>query len=151
MVLLYSPKVGEVLECDFGDFVSPPLSPVFNGPIPNEICKKRMVIVLNGKLPNNCCLVVPVSSSGNPHSVQRGFHVHLPPELIKQTKFYDARDRWAICECVTHVSKQRLSVIKDAGVPVTSFLPNEVVTLIQMAMIKTLNGSALIKTQKTVD
>ena len=50
----YSPKVGEVLECDFGQFqydptTQLPLTNNYNGRIPPEIVKRRMVIVLNGK------------------------------------------------------------------------------------------------------
>ncbi|KPZ10967.1 hypothetical protein ALO40_200107 [Pseudomonas syringae pv. viburni] len=75
MALTYTPKVGEVLECDFGDFVKPPLKPVYNGLMTPEIRKRRMVVVLNGRLPNGCTMVVPISSSGNPNAVQRGMHV----------------------------------------------------------------------------
>nr|WP_259643671.1 type II toxin-antitoxin system PemK/MazF family toxin [Pseudomonas syringae] len=42
-----------------------------------EIRKRRMVVVLNGRLPNGCTLVVPISSSGNPNAVHRGMHVFL--------------------------------------------------------------------------
>ena len=148
MTLAYSPKVGEVLECDFGDFVTPPLNPIFNGLISPEMRKKRMVIVLNGKLPNGCCLVIPISSSGDANSVQRGFHVYLPPALLQQTNFYDKRDRWAIAECVTHVSKQRLNQIKDNGAVVTNMIPRDFVTQIQKAVIKTLSAATLIATGK---
>ena len=140
MTLAYSPKVGEVLECDFGDFVTPPLNPIFNGLISPEMRKKRMVIVLNGKLPNGCCLVIPISSSGDANSVQRGFHVYLPPALLQH--------RWAIAECVTHVSKQRLNQIQDNGAVVTNMIPRDFVTQIQKAVIKTLSAATLIATGK---
>lgn len=144
MPIAYSPKVGEILECDFGEYRSPILNPRYDGLIPNEIRKRRLVVVLNGKLPNGCCLVIPISSSGNQHAVTRGFYVHIPPTMITQTQFYDQRDRWVVTDCVTHVSKDRLFKITNAGAPVNDILPRALVTTIQQAMIKTLNASALL-------
>jgi uncharacterized protein YifN (PemK superfamily) len=144
MALSYSPKVGEIIECDFGEFLDPPLNPEYNGLIPNEIRKKRMVVVMNGKLPNGCCLVVPISSTGNPNSLERGFHVPIDMGLIPVTSFYDRRERWAVTECVTHVSKKRLFQIKDKGAPITNILPRDLVTKIQKAVIKTTNATALL-------
>ena len=46
MALTYTPKVGEVLECDFGEFLQPPMTPVYNALMPPEIRKRRMVVVL---------------------------------------------------------------------------------------------------------
>lgn len=145
MAINYSPKVGELLECDFGEFRDPPLKPKYDGLVSPEIRKCRMVVVLNGKLPNGCVVVIPISSSGNPNAEQRGYHVAIPTELIEVTDFYDRRERWAITECITHVSKERLSVIKQKGAPVKkNQLPRDLVTKIQRAMIKTLNAGALI-------
>lgn len=144
MALSYSPKVGELLECDFGEYVNPPFTPKYNGLIANEIRKRRMVVVLNGKLPNNCCLVIPVSSTGNADSEMRGYHVHIDSSLVTLTQFYDKRDRWAISECVTHVSKGRLFRIFNGGVPVSDILPRDVMEHIQRAAIKTLNANSLL-------
>jgi uncharacterized protein YifN (PemK superfamily) len=144
MALSYSPKVGEIIECDFGEVVNPPLRPKYNGLIPNEIRKKRMVVVLNGKLPNGCCLVVPISSTGDPDSLRRGFHVPIDMDLIPVTGFYDRRERWAVADCVTHVSKQRLFQIKDGGAVITNYLPRDLVTKIQKAVIKTINATGLL-------
>ncbi|MBI6669646.1 hypothetical protein B1F77_16220 [Pseudomonas syringae] len=144
MALTYTPKVGEVLECDFGDFVQPPLKPVYNGLMTPEIRKRRMVVVLNGRLPNGCTMVVPISSSGNPNAVQRGMHVFLDPALFTITSFYDKRNRWALAECITHVSKDRLSQIKDRGAPIPTFLPRDKVIAIQKAVIKAIAASVLL-------
>jgi len=144
MALTYSPRVGEVLECDFGEFIQPPIMPKYNGLIPNEIRKQRMVVVLNGKLPNGCCLVVPISSTGNQNSLARGFHVHLPTNLFSVTSFYDQRDRWAVAECTTHVSKERLFQIKEKGAPIATYLPNDIVTAVQKAVIKTISAAVLL-------
>ncbi|GFZ69074.1 hypothetical protein PSE10B_55960 [Pseudomonas amygdali pv. eriobotryae] len=144
MALTYTPRVGEVLECDFGEFLQPPLKPVYNGLMAPEIRKRRMVVVLNGRLPNGCTMVVPISSSGNPNAVQRGMHVFLEPALFKVTSFYDRRDRWVLAECITHVSKDRLSQIKERGAPIPTFLPREKVAAIQKAIIKTIAASGLL-------
>lgn len=144
MALTYTPKVGEVLECDFGDFLQPPIRPVYNALMPPEIRKRRMVVVLNGRLPNGCTLVVPISSSGNANAVQRGIHVLLPTQLFTVTSFYDKRDRWALAECITHVSKDRLSQIKEKGAPIPTYLPRDKVTEIQKAVIKTISAAALL-------
>lgn len=144
MALTYTPKVGEVLECNFGEFLQPPLNPVYDGLISPEIRKRRMVVVLNGRLPNGCTLVVPISSHLNPNAVQRGIHVLLEQALFTVTSFYDQRDRWALAECITHVSKDRLSQIKDRGARIPTFLPRDKVTAIQKAIIKTIAASALL-------
>nr|CRY96832.1 hypothetical protein [uncultured prokaryote] len=144
MAITFTPNVGELIECDFGEFLTPPPNPIFDGIISPEIIKKRLVVVLNGRLPNECVLVVPISSSGNPNAVTRGFHVHLPTKLITVTKFYDRRDRWAIADCMTHVSKKRLFPIWNGPTLVKDYLPREVVTAIQKAAIKSLSASALL-------
>jgi uncharacterized protein YifN (PemK superfamily) len=144
MAISFSPAAGELLDCDFGEYVEPPLRPIYNGLLPNEMRKKRMVVVMNGKLPNGCCLVIPVSSSGNPGCVKRGFHVYLAPELITETKFYDKRCRWVVTECVTHVSKMRLYRIKNNGVPISDRLPISVMEKVRRAMIQTLNAGSLL-------
>lgn len=141
MAIAYSPRVGEILECDFGEFMVPPLRPIFNGIISPEIRKRRLCIVLNGKLPNGCVLVVPVSSSGNANAVQRGIHVLLPQGLINVTNFYDNRDRWAIAECVGSVSKQRLFKLPQGA---AGNAPRDFVELIQRAVIKTVSASSLL-------
>lgn len=144
MTIAYSPKVGEILECHFGEYRDPRLEPPYDGHLPSEIRKKRLVVVLNGKLPNNCCLVVPISSSHAPNSVTRGYHVPIPTNLITQTSFYDRRDRWAITDCIAHVSKERLFQIKERGAPITDILPRALVEAIQRAAIRTLNASSLL-------
>lgn len=147
MALTYSPKVGEILECDFGDFSIPPLVPIYNGLISPEIRKRRMIAVINGKLPNGCCLVVPISSSCNPSAVERGFHIHLESPIFIETKFHiDNRDRWALCECVTHVSKKRLFRMFNNGVQITKILYRDKVTEIQKSIVRVSNAYSLLHT-----
>ena len=145
MALIYSPKVGEILECNFGDFLKPPPEPIYNGLISPEIRKRRMVAVVNGKLPNGCCLVVPISSSHNPSAVERGFHIHLGSEIFCETKFHtDDRDRWALCECITHVSKKRLFRMFNNGIQVTKILSSNKVAEIQKSIIWSSNAQFLL-------
>lgn len=151
MALTYTPKVGEILECDFGEFLQPPPKPIYDGLMSPEIRKRRMVVVLNGRLPNGCTLVVPISSSGNANAVQRGMHVFLEPDLFTITSFYDKRDRWALAECITHVSKDRLSQIKNRGVPIPTFLPRDKVAAIQRAVIKTIAATALLAPESSAE
>ena len=145
MALTYSPKVGEILECNFGEFLNPPLEPIYNGILAPEIRKRRMIAVINGKLPNGCCLVIPISSSHNPNAVERGFHVHLGSEIFNETKFHcDSRDRWALCECITHVSKRRLFRMFNNGAQVSKILDSAKVTEIQKSIVRVSNASSLI-------
>ncbi|MNK14219.1 PemK-like protein [compost metagenome] len=144
MALRYQPKVGEVVECDFGQFPDPPITPPANGRIPNEMRKRRLALVLNGRLPNGCALVVPLSSSHNADAVTRGFHVLLPAALVPVTHAYDPRDRWAIAECITHVARARLHPLRDRNGPLTVYLPRDVVADIQRAVLRSCSGLSLL-------
>lgn len=144
MTLRYQPKVGEIVECDFGQFPDPPIAPPAKGRIPNEMRKRRLSVVLNGRLPNGCVLVIPLSSSHNPDAVRRGFHVHLPSALVPVTHAYDPRDRWAIAECVTHVARARLHPLRDRNGSLSVHLPREVVTAIQTAVLRSCSGLSLL-------
>jgi uncharacterized protein YifN (PemK superfamily) len=148
MTISYSPKVGEILECDFGEYRTPRLTPPYDGLLPSEIRKRRLAVVLNGKLPNNCCLVVPISSTHAPNSVTRGYHVLIDPKHITRTSFYDQRDRWAITDCLEHVSKERLFQVQERGAPITDILPRELVEAIQRAAIRTINAGSLLAAPK---
>jgi len=124
--------------------MQPPVVPAVNALMPPEIRKRRLVVVLNGKLPNGGTLVVPISSSGNPGAVSRGVHVLLTTDLFPVTSFYDKCDRWALAECITHVSKSRLSQIRDKGKPMPTYLPRDKVADVQKAVVKTISASVLL-------
>lgn len=144
----YSPKVGEVLECDFGQFQYDPRDqkPVMNnydGRIPPEIVKKRMVVVLNGKLDSGC-LVVPISSTKNLGGISKGLHVLLEPGNFRVTNFYDNRDRWAKTDLMQMVSRHRLYKLMDNGQRFDHYLNRDEVTKIQLAVIKAISASSLL-------
>lgn len=148
MAITYTPKVGEVLECNFGDFKRLESSGTFDeknydGRIPNEMIKRRMVVVINAKLDGNC-LVVPISSTKRISSIKSGHHVPLDKNLFRITDFYDKRDRWAKAETIQLVSKKRLFKLKDNNSRFDLYFPRETVTSIQKAIIKTINANALI-------
>lgn len=130
--------------------MQPPVVPAVNALMPPEIRKRRLVVVLNGKLPNGGTLVVPISSSGNQDAVNRGVHVLLTTDLFPVTSFYDQRDRWALAECITHVSKNRLSQIRNKGKPIPTYLPREKVADVQKAVVKTISASVLLNPQQPV-
>lgn len=142
-MLNYSPIVGEIVECDFGKDRQPLLKPQFDGIILNEMRKRRPAVVLNAKLPNGCCLIVPVSSKGVIDCVNRGFHVPLDATFFPADLF-DRRDRWAISECMAHVSKKRLFPYMKDGKRVQILLDRTVVERVQRSMIRTLNGKSLL-------
>ena len=134
------PKSGRILECDFGEWVT---QPNFDGHLPPEMCKKRMVIVLNGNL-NGLCQVVPISSTKT-IGMEAKYHVELDTSFFPITDFYDKRQRWAKAELIQPVSKQRLfHILDDNKQKIQKYLPFEVVEQIQFAAIDALNASRLL-------
>ncbi|GAB0720631.1 hypothetical protein NB16F79_28210 [Escherichia coli] len=81
MAINFSPKVGEILECNFGNY---PVSQngqfsttYYDGRIPPEMIKNRLVVVLNGKINGNACIVVPLSTTRDHDKLNRGMHVEI--------------------------------------------------------------------------
>ena len=147
MAITYIPKIGEVLECDFGNFkkIGQEIDKRnYNGRIPNEMIKRRMVMVINPKIGGGCHLVVPISWTRNVSSIRNGTHVSLDEQYFKVTNFYDRRERWAKCEALQLVSNQRLFKMIDNGERFDQILPREVVELIQRGVIAAINGKSLI-------
>jgi uncharacterized protein YifN (PemK superfamily) len=146
MALPYSPKVGEVLECDFGDFPKDGNGKIdqakltLNGRMPPEMVKNRLVVVLNSKF-NGACLVVPISSLKDQDKITRKWHVRIDPKLIDGRPHFTPKDSWAKAEHVQHVSKDRLSKIQGGK---SQYLPREVVTLIQTAVIRAIGAQSLL-------
>lgn len=143
MAITYRPKVGEILECDFGEWSQ---LVNFDGHIKPEMRKRRMVVILNGNLDGHSCLVVPISSSD---SDQKGFsnkyHVILPTNFFTVTDYYDKRDRWALADRITLVSKERLFIIKNNGIAINQKLPADLVSEIQIQVINAINAKQLLK------
>ncbi|MEA1987797.1 MAG: type II toxin-antitoxin system PemK/MazF family toxin [Pseudomonadota bacterium] len=148
MAINYAPKVGEVLECNFGDYLLDPETNEadrnnFHGKVPPEMRKHRMVVVMNGKL-GGSCVVVPISSSKDQGLISRGLHIPLDTGHFRVTDFYDRRDRWAKVETMQHVSKARLFKMRDRNGRFDQHLPFEVVEEIQKAIVRLVAGSKLL-------
>ena len=139
-MITHRPKVGELLLCNFGQFAQDQNN--FDGKIPPEMIKNRLVVVLNGDLSGGGCLVVPISST---RSADQRFHVEIDSKLIAQTKFFDHRQRWAKTETVQAVSKVRLFYIFDNGKRLDQRLPFDVVKEIQTSLIKAIGGMSLLQ------
>ncbi len=143
MAISYTPKVGDILECNFGKLqTTKPYD--FDKRIPYEMVKNRMVVVLNPKLNGNC-LVVPISSKENPDFINREMHIEMPQIFFKVTDFYDERQRWAKCEAIQLVSRERLFKMKDGKHRFEQKVSREIVTLIQKAVCKSINAYSLLK------
>jgi uncharacterized protein YifN (PemK superfamily) len=147
MPISYSPKVGELLDCNFGQFETLPNESYntgnFDRRIPPEMIKKRPVVVLGGKF-GQSALVIPISSSLNQNFVHRGLHVHIPPACFPTTDVYDERDRWAKAELIQHVSRHRLYKIRNNGGRSGLYLSREIVDQIQRAVIAAISAKSLI-------
>lgn len=146
MAITYKPKVGEILECKFGNFKGTPGNmdlPNFDGRIPPEMVKKRMVVVINPSLWGGV-MVVPISSSPNPDGINRGWHVPLSDRYFKETNFYDKRDRWAKCDFMQFASRARLNRLHDGKHWFKQCLPRHEVTNIQLSIIKLINATSLL-------
>jgi len=151
--LSFSPKVGQILECNFGNYPTLPIgaerNPAqinFDGKISPEMVKNRLVIVLNGKL-GDACLVVPLSSTLDQYKLGKGWHVEIPTASIPELKFFTATTRWAKADLIQQVSKQRLRAPKDSSGNVLGklLLSPALVTTIQCAVVKAINASSLLQ------
>lgn len=140
----HRPKVGEILECDFGQWAEPPS---FDGHIKPEMRKRRLVLVLNGNLDGRVCLVVPISSSdADDKGFSRKYHVELPTDFFAVTDRYDTRKRWALADRITVVSRERLFYVMDKAVKLNLHLSRELVSMIQTQVIFAINARQLLPT-----
>lgn len=140
MAINHRPKVGELLECDFGQWADPITA---DGHIPPEMIKKRLVVVLNGDIDGHSVVVAPISST-KAYGRLASFHEYLSPDLIAETSFYGCRDRWVKAEHIRCVSTKRLHYIFDNGKKLSQRLPNDVVTAIQKKVLIAVSGKRII-------
>lgn len=148
MGISFAPKVGEILECNYGDYRRAAegqiLTNDFGAHIPPEMVKNRLVVVINGKINGNACIVVPLSTTKDSGKLGRGFHVELAKDLIEDLPYFQQQIRWAKADLVQQVSKSRLFRPRSKRGYLNQVLPREVVADIQRAIIKSINGSALL-------
>lgn len=138
MTIRYSPRVGEVVFCDYGVFQTLQGGNNVNGRIPPEMVKNRLVVVLNGRI-NNACVVVPLSSTLDQDKVTKKWHVPISANLIAGLTYFTSKDRWAKCDHVQQVSKERLFPL-----PAAQHLPRKVVTDIQSGVMRVIGGTGLL-------
>jgi uncharacterized protein YifN (PemK superfamily) len=149
LAIVFSPKVGQVLECDFGNYGSAKdlagrqvRDP--NGHIPPEMVKNRLVVVLNGKIGGGC-IVVPLSTTHDPAKSAKGLHVLVPAASIEDLIFFKQGDRWAKADMVQQVSKERLNRPRSQRRGFAEVhLSHDMVADIQKAVIKAINASSLL-------
>lgn len=140
MAIKHRPKVGELLECDFGQWAAPE---TVNGHIPPEMRKRRLVVVLNGDLDGQSAVVVPISSK-KAFGRLATFHQYISPDLIQETEFYEKIDRWAKAEHCRFVSTKRLHYVFGNQQKLSQYLPRELVTEIQKKVLVAVSGKQIL-------
>ena len=96
MAINFSPKVGEIQECNFGNY--PVIqngqfsTTYYDGRIPPEMIKNRLVVVLNGKINGNACIVVPLSTTRDHDKLNRGMLSMSCNSLI--SRFVGPKPTW---------------------------------------------------------
>lgn len=148
MPIKFSPKVGEILECSYGNYPlslrQPHEAGFYDGHIPPEMVKNRLVVVLNGKINGNACIIVPLSTTRDSNKIQQGLHIEITRELIEDMRFFHPQTRWAKGELVQQVSRQRLSRARKERGFLTQCLSRELVADIQRAVIKSINARNML-------
>ncbi|WP_064226769.1 type II toxin-antitoxin system PemK/MazF family toxin [Escherichia coli] len=153
MPINFSPKVGQILTCNYGNYLKDEkgdvVSTAVDAHIPPEMIKCRLVVVLNGRLNGNACIVVPISTTKDPAKLNNGLHLELPEGIIKPAKYFPQTTSWVKCDMVQTVSNQRLNrpMAVDRGW-ITQTLSREIVTNLQKAVIKAINATALVPAQQ---
>jgi mRNA interferase MazF len=100
MSLMYYPKLGEILLCDFSGFIVP------------EMVKRRPVIVIVPRLSGRGDLVTIVPLSTTAPNPQMAYHVHLTLSQALPNPF-SAQQMWAKCDMAMPVARARLDRFKD--------------------------------------
>ena len=148
MAINFSPMVGQVLQCHFGQFGGSGEQSSghsdFNRRIPPEMVKNRLVIVLNGRLSRQSCIVVPLSRSQDPSKTCAGVHIEVASDAICSLDYFTPCRRWAKADCIHTVSNRRLHLPTHAKGAVKWVVDSALVGRIQRAAIMALNASALL-------
>lgn len=148
MALNFTPKVGQILECNYGDYQRTAAGELTNhvdGHIHPEMVKHRLVVVLNGKLSPTSCIVVPLSTTYDRVKTNTGFHVELDENTIQELNFFKPCKRWAKADMVEQVSKERLYRPNTPRGRAEIYLDRATVELIQRAVVKGVSASGLLK------
>nr|WP_244212627.1 type II toxin-antitoxin system PemK/MazF family toxin [Rahnella woolbedingensis] len=60
--------------------------------------KRRLVIVLNGKLNGNSSIVVPLSTTKDETKLKRRLHVQLEAGMIRSLRYFAPKTCWVKCD-----------------------------------------------------
>ncbi|WP_176509148.1 MULTISPECIES: type II toxin-antitoxin system PemK/MazF family toxin [Pseudomonas] len=149
MAIRFEPKVGQILECNYGDYrsgseeVAAPFHYDFR--LKPEMVKNRLAIVINGRIDSNACIVVPLSTTKDSGKLSRGWHVELSAALIAELPYFKQQTRWAKADLVAQVSRERLFKPRQAGRGcLDQTLAREVVEQVQRAIIRVMNAGSLL-------
>ncbi|WP_079230406.1 type II toxin-antitoxin system PemK/MazF family toxin [Pseudomonas putida] len=150
MAIRFEPKVGQILECNYGDYRScnEEIAAAFHYDfrLKPEMVKNRLVIVINGKIDSNACIVVPLSTTKDSGKLSRGWHVELSSDLITELPYFKQQTRWAKADLVAQVSRERLFKPRQVGRGcLDQILAREVVERVQLAIIKVMNAGSLLR------
>lgn len=152
MAINFTPKVGQILECNFGEYTLDTSGKPTNAPdhhIPPEMIKNRLVVVLNGKVSGSSCLVVPLSTTHDLQKTHKGWHVEIAEDEIPKLKYFVESIRWAKADMVQQVSRLRLNRPRTSRGHDEIKISTETVDKIQRAVIKAINASSLLVTMNT--
>ncbi|CAI0947910.1 Uncharacterized protein conserved in bacteria [Serratia quinivorans] len=148
MPINFAPKVGEILECNYGNYPAPiPTTHTphfYNGHIPPEMVKNRLIVVLNGKINGNACIIVPLSTTKDISKLNLDMHIEIAGEAIEDMRFFHPQTRWAKGDLVQQVSRQRLNRARKERGFLIQCLHRELVAEIQRAVIKSINARNML-------
>lgn len=101
MALLYHPRQGEILLCDYG-----------TGFVPPEMVKRRPVVIVSPRLRQRQGLVAVVPLSTTAPGTVQAYHCAILLDF-PLPKPFDATDMWAKCDMIATVSLDRLDRFRD--------------------------------------
>ena len=149
MSINFTPKVGQVLECDFGEYtIDKGTGSRIHHPdhhLPPEMIKNRLVLVLNGKVSASSCMVVPLSTTHDAQKTFKGWHVEIAEDEIPALIYFGAKIRWAKADMVQQVSNLRLNRPRTDRGHAAIVLNSDRVGDIQRAAIKAMNAASHLK------
>lgn len=147
-----NPKRGDIYECVFGHFLpedaARPMGPFrkddYNYRIPNEIRKRRPVVVLGER--NSQFIVIPISTrediAKHAHKTAafQGIHVLIPDGSIPLTDHYRTHTNcWAKADLIQSVDVKRLREFpKGDGTHVIGKVAPEILRTIEEAVLRSI-------------